>query len=202
MLFINRLKSGFFLFNHSLFLLLCITRENELRRIKNSYRESISNAEVENRMHSLTQSLLSKQNILESITAERNALKLQFEKLSVSIIKFLCGTKHDFKDGFLTFQHQHEEMVLQLRQQRSHAINMNETDDAKSQIPRFMMMNPFDSRMSRRVKRAYSNLDQLGIRMGVFLRRYPLARIFSVFYVTLLHFFVMFVLLSSTPPST
>lgn len=76
---------------------------------------------------------------------------------------------------------------------------MNETDDAKSQVPNFMMVNPFDSRMSRRVKRAYSNLDQIGVRLGVFLRRYPLVRIFSVFYVTLLHMFVVFVLLSSTP---
>lgn len=40
--------------------------------------------ELENRMHSLTQSLLSKQNNLETITAERNALKLQLEKITVS----------------------------------------------------------------------------------------------------------------------
>lgn len=40
--------------------------------------------ELENRMHSLTQSLLSKQNNLETITAERNALKFQLEKLTVS----------------------------------------------------------------------------------------------------------------------
>lgn len=86
-----------------------------------------------------------------------------------------------------------------MRQQRNLIINMNETDDAKSQVPNFMMVNPFDSRMSRRVKRAYSNLDQIGVRLGVFLRRYPLVRIFSVFYVTLLHMFVVFVLLSSTP---
>jgi hypothetical protein len=86
-----------------------------------------------------------------------------------------------------------------MRQQRPQIISINETDDAKSQVPHFMMLNPFDSRMSRRVKRAYSNLDQLGVRLGVFLRRYPLARIFSVFYVALLHFFVMFVLLSSSP---
>lgn len=90
-------------------------------------------------------------------------------------------------------------MVLQMRQQRPQIININETDDAKLQLPNFMMLNPFDSRMSRRVKRAYSNLDQLGVRLGVFLRRYPLARIVSVFYVTLLHFFVVFVLLSSSP---
>lgn len=86
-----------------------------------------------------------------------------------------------------------------MRQQRNLIINMNETDDAKSQVPNFMMVNPFDSRMSRRVKRAYSNLDQIGVRLGVFLRRYPLVRIISVFYVTLLHMFVVFVLLSSTP---
>jgi len=152
-------------------------RENELRRIKNSYRETSVQSELENRMHSLTQSLLTKQNNLENITAERNALKLHLEKLS----------------------HQHEELLLQMRHQRPQIINMNETDDAKSQVPNFMMVNPFDSRMSRRVKRAYSNLDQIGVRLGVFLRRYPLARIVSVFYVTFLHLFVVFVLLSSTP---
>lgn len=52
--------------------------------MKNSYRESQVQVELENRMHSLTQSLLSKQNNLEAVTAERNALKLQLEKLSVS----------------------------------------------------------------------------------------------------------------------
>lgn len=39
--------------------------------------------EIENRMQSLTDSLISKQNSLENITAERNALRLQLEKLSV-----------------------------------------------------------------------------------------------------------------------
>lgn len=150
--------------------------------------------EVENRMHSLTQSLLSKQNNLETITAERNALKLQLEKLSVS--QFVVASTDILTTSLL--QHQHEELLIQIRQ-RSHIININETDDAKSQVPNFMMVNPFDSRISRRVKRAYSSLDQIGVRLGVFLRRYPLARIISVFYVIFLHLFVVFVLLSSTP---
>lgn len=59
-------------------------RENELKRLKNSYRETSVQSELENRMHSLTQSLLSKQNNLENITQERNALKLQLEKLTVN----------------------------------------------------------------------------------------------------------------------
>lgn len=63
-------------------------KENELKRLKNAYRESQANAEIENRVQSLTQSLISKQNNLEAITAERNALKLQCEKISVIIHKF------------------------------------------------------------------------------------------------------------------
>jgi len=155
-------------------------RENELKRLRNSHRESQVQMELENRMQSLAQSLISKQNSLENITAERNALRLQLEKLS----------------------HQHEELVVQMRQQRTHIINMNmnETDDAKvSQVPRFMMENPFDTRLSRRVKKAYSNVDQVGVRLGLFLRRYPLARIVSVFYVGLLHLLIFLVLLNQTP---
>lgn len=39
--------------------------------------------EYENRVKSLTQTLIFKQNALETITTERNALRLQFEKLQV-----------------------------------------------------------------------------------------------------------------------
>lgn len=62
-----------------------------------------------------------------------------------------------------------------------------------------MRENPFDTNVTRRVKRAYSSLDSAGIRIGVFLRRYPLMRIMVFIYILLLHFWVMFVLLSSTP---
>lgn len=149
-------------------------KENELKRLKNAYRESQTNVEIENRVQSLTQSLINKQNNLETITAEKNALKLQYEKLST----------------------QHEELLLQMRHQRPQVINMNETDDVKSN---FLTINPFDSRMSKKVKRAYSNFDQLGIRISRYLHRYPLARLLSVFYVCFLHLFVLLVLLQSTP---
>lgn len=78
------MKSEFFIKSQLMILIETYFRENELKRLKNSNRESQVQTELENRMHSLTQSLLSKQNNLENITAERNALKLQLEKLSVS----------------------------------------------------------------------------------------------------------------------
>lgn len=130
------------------------------------------------RIYSLTQSLVQKQNSLESITAERNAIRLQLEKL----------------------ENQHRETVQLLRHQRlPQIINVNDTDDAKSQVPNFMRENPFDTRVARRVKRAYSTLDAAGVRLGVFLRRYPLVRTMAIVYVAVLHLWVMFILLSSTP---
>lgn len=58
----------------------------------------------------------------------------------------------------------------------------NDTDDAKAQVPSFLMETPFDTSVTRRVKRAYSSLDAISIRTGVFLRRYPLARILILIY--------------------
>lgn len=64
---------------------------------------------------------------------------------------------------------------------------MNDTDDAKAQVPTFLMETPFDTSVTRRVKRAYSSLDAISIRTGVFLRRYPLARILVLIYMVSTH---------------
>lgn len=53
-------------------------------RDKMSQRVQSSSNEAEERIHSLTHSLVQKQTALESITAERNALRIQLEKLDVS----------------------------------------------------------------------------------------------------------------------
>lgn len=63
----------------------------------------------------------------------------------------------------------------------------NDTDDAKAQVPSFLMETPFDTSVTRRVKRAYSSLDAISIRTGVFLRRYPLARILVLIYMVCIH---------------
>uniref|UniRef100_A0A1Q3FEC5 Putative golgin-84 n=1 Tax=Culex tarsalis TaxID=7177 RepID=A0A1Q3FEC5_CULTA len=154
-------------------------RDSEISKLKAKMqsRPSNSSADLELRLNSLTQSLVQKQTTLESVTAERNALRLQLEKLDT----------------------QYRSTVTQIRQQRVPYLSSNETDDAKSQVPNFMVENPFDNRVSRRVKRAYSSLDSIGVRLGVFLRRYPLVRILVIVYVAVLHLWVMFVLLSSTP---
>ncbi|XP_030376596.1 golgin-84 [Scaptodrosophila lebanonensis] len=138
--------------------------------------------DYEKRLKALTESLVERQSTLERITAERNALRLQYEKTQMQL--------------------QQSIHLNELESQRGGARNAllsNSTDDAKSQFPLLMHPSPFDNRVARRVKRAYSSLDSAGIRLGAFLRRYPLMRISVIMYVALLHLWVMFVLLSTTP---
>nr|XP_033330607.1 golgin-84 [Megalopta genalis]XP_033330608.1 golgin-84 [Megalopta genalis]XP_033330609.1 golgin-84 [Megalopta genalis] len=132
---------------------------------------STPNSEIESRLAALTQTLVSKQQALESLTTERNALRLQLEKI-----------EHEFKNS-----------------RRNISYNTNDTDDTKAQVPTFLMETPFDTGVTRRVKRAYSSLDAISIRTGVFLRRYPLARILVLIYMALLQFWVLVVLLSQSP---
>lgn len=165
--------------------LFSLFRDIELNKLRNRIsHQHVTNApsnSTDERVYSLTQSLVQKQNALEAVTAERNAIKIQLEKM----------------------EYEHRNTMQLLRQQRlPQVINVNDTDDAKSQVPNFLQENPFDTRVARRVKRAYSSLDAVGIRLGVFLRRYPLIRILVIVYVAILHLWVMLVLFTSTPSST
>ncbi|PSN34205.1 hypothetical protein C0J52_13135 [Blattella germanica] len=66
-----------------------------------------------------------------------------------------------------------------------HADTRSEAElprNPKARVPSFLMESPFDTGVARRVKRAYSSLDAVSIRTGVFLRRYPLARILVLCY--------------------
>ncbi|XP_015179018.1 PREDICTED: golgin-84-like isoform X1 [Polistes dominula] len=137
---------------------------------------STPNSEVESRLAALTQTLVLKQQALENITTERNALRLQFEKL-----------EHEFRT------------IIRNSNRNVTYSNTNDNDDIKTQVPMFLMETPFDTGVTRRVKRAYSSLDAISIRTGVFLRRYPLARILVLIYMALLQFWVLVVLFSQSP---
>ncbi|KAG8042213.1 hypothetical protein G9C98_000204 [Cotesia typhae] len=140
-------------------------QENEISRLKSQLSAiSTPSSAVESRLSALTQTLVSKQNELEALTSDRNALRLQLEKQEY---RRLIGTTRK---------------------------TYNDTDDTKSQVPTFLIETPFDTGVTRRVKRAYSALDTISIRIGVFLRRYPLARIFVIIYITFLQFWVLVVL--------
>lgn len=147
-------------------------QEAEISRLRSQLSAALTpSSEVESRLATLTQTLVLKQQALESLTTERNALRLQLEKIE-----------------------------LEYRNSRKTLLySSNDTDDAKAQVPSFLMETPFDTSVTRRVKRAYSSLDAISIRTGVFLRRYPLARILVLIYMGLLQLWVLIVLFSQSP---
>lgn len=64
-------------------------KTNELSQIKETLKQKSNvniNEDFESRIRSLTQTLMLKQNNLETVTTERNALRLQLEKLEVSFV--------------------------------------------------------------------------------------------------------------------
>lgn len=129
------------------------------------------NDSLDNRIKSLTQSLIQKQTSLEVAIANGNALKRQLENVES---QYRNLSLRDTADSVY----------------RVHSM----TDDDKAALPAFMQENPFDNQTAKRIKRAIKASDNL-------FRRYPLLRIFIFFYILLLHIWVMVVLMSSTPPT-
>lgn len=149
----------------------------KLQSLLSKKAEQSENEAYENRIRSLTQTLMIKQNTLETVTTERNALRLQLEKLEV-----------EYKNS-----------IDELKRDRVKVINIQETTDERIYVPNFMRVTPHDAGVTRRVKHAYSTLDAISVRTGIFLRRYPLARVFVFSYMVILHIWVLTVLLWYVP---
>ncbi|XP_063928347.1 golgin-84 isoform X2 [Zophobas morio] len=140
-------------------------KNEEIQRLQEAVRNksSVGGNDYEMRIKSLTETLMLKQNTLETVTTERNALRIQLEKL----------------------ESEYHNNLVQLERAQVRVINVNDTDDVKSQVPHFMRVSPFDAGVTRRVKHAYSTVDAISVRTGIFLRRYPVARVFVFCYMLL-----------------
>ncbi|CAD6996383.1 unnamed protein product [Ceratitis capitata] len=154
------------------------------RKTSANTEEGLAVDSLDERLKVLTQTLVDKQQSVERITTERNALRIQLEKIQDQL--------HE-QYAFNSTLHSGNKTVPR------NPLLSNTTDDVKAQFPLLLRENPFDNRVARRVKRVYSSLDSVGIRLGAFLRRYPLMRVLVLMYVGLLHLWVMFVLISSSP---
>uniref|UniRef100_A0A0V0G6R5 Putative golgin subfamily protein a member 5-like isoform 2 n=1 Tax=Triatoma dimidiata TaxID=72491 RepID=A0A0V0G6R5_TRIDM len=153
-------------------------RESELTRLRRQLAQrGVNNTSTNNqdqRVTALTKALVEKELALEQMTDQRNQLRIQLDRV-----------KSDYGNCTYTMT--------------SRTVSVNDTDDAKAQVPLFMSEGPHDTLVTRRVKRAYSCVDSLGMRTGLFLRRYPLARLLLFVYVVILHLWVCLVLFSRTP---
>ncbi|XP_032261710.1 golgin subfamily A member 5 isoform X1 [Phoca vitulina] len=160
-------------------------REEEIQKLRNQLtNKTLSNSsqsELENRLHQLTETLIQKQTMLESLSTEKNSLVFQLERLEQQV-NSASGSGNN-----------------------GSSINMSGVDNGEAgtrlrNVP--VLFNDTETNLAGmygKVRKAASSIDQFSIRLGIFLRRYPIARVFVIIYMALLHFWVMIVLLTYTP---
>ncbi|KAL4692265.1 hypothetical protein H8959_016075 [Pygathrix nigripes] len=159
-------------------------REEEIQKLRNQLtNKTLSNSsqsELENRLHQLTETLIQKQTMLESLSTEKNSLVFQLERLEQQ----MNSSSGSSSNGS--------------------SINMSGIDSGEGtrlrNVP--VLFNDTETNLAGmygKVRKAASSIDQFSIRLGIFLRRYPIARVFVIIYMALLHLWVMIVLLTYTP---
>ncbi|KAL3873305.1 hypothetical protein ACJMK2_036441 [Sinanodonta woodiana] len=156
-------------------------RETEIDKLRNQLStksmSSTTEYELESRVRALTESLIQKQTIVEALSTEKNSLTLQLERL----------------------EQQYRDVQVSSVRTNTAVIPVHEEDEVRPRLPGFMREGPTDTPVTRKMKRAANTIDKFSIRLGVFLRRYPIARVFVIVYMVLLHLWVMIVLLTYQP---
>ncbi|XP_044292394.1 golgin subfamily A member 5 [Varanus komodoensis] len=159
-------------------------RDEEIQKLRNQLTNktlsSSSQSELENRLHQLTETLIQKQTMLENLSTEKNSLVYQLERLEQQL------------------------KTVQGPSTNGPSINMAGIDSGEGTRMRnvpvlFSDLDVNAAGMYGKVRKAASTIDQFSIRLGIFLRRYPIARVFVIIYMALLHLWVMIVLLTYTP---
>uniref|UniRef100_A0A1A8PUQ6 Golgin subfamily A member 5 n=1 Tax=Nothobranchius rachovii TaxID=451742 RepID=A0A1A8PUQ6_9TELE len=156
-------------------------REDEIQKLRNQLTNktisSSSQTELENRLHQLTETLIQKQTMLEALGTEKSSLVFQLERLEQQLKSAQGG------------------------QSGGPTINMSNLEGPGARqrnLP--VLFSDQDSRgVYGKVRKAASTIDRFSIRLGIFLRRYPMARVFVILYMAVLHLWVMIVLLTYTP---
>ncbi|XP_019727925.1 golgin subfamily A member 5 [Hippocampus comes] len=157
-------------------------REDEIQKLRNQLTNktlsSSSQTELENRLHQLTETLIQKQTMLEALGTEKSSLVFQLERLEQQ----LKNTQGGPGTG-------------------GPAINMSgvEGPGARQRNIPVLFNNEHNPGVYGRVQKAASTIDRFSIRLGIFLRRYPMARVFVILYMAMLHLWVMIVLLTYSP---
>lgn len=156
-------------------------REDEIQKLRNQLtNKTLSNSsqtELENRLHQLTETLIQKQTMLEALGTEKNSLVFQLERLEQQL------------------------KSAQGAQSGGPSINMSaiEGPGARQRNSPVLFSDQDSPGVYGKVRKAASTIDRFSIRLGIFLRRYPMARVFIILYMVALHLWVMIVLLTYSP---
>ncbi|KAF5892730.1 golgin subfamily A member 5, partial [Clarias magur] len=140
-------------------------REDEIQKLRNQLTNkalSSSQAELEGRLHQLTETLIQKQTMLEALGTEKSSLVFQLERLEQQLKSVQGG------------------------QSGGSHINMAAVDGAGARQRNtpvlFGDQDGSETGVYGKVRKAATTIDRFSIRLGIFLRRYPMARVFVIIY--------------------
>jgi len=161
-------------------------KDAEIARLMNQSRLRTLNgaangsSDMEQRVRNLTESLIQKQTVIETLETDRRALTLQLERVE---------------------RLYREAESAAIRSSSSFVIDMGSdgTTLTSRGVPSFLEESPSDTGVTRGVKKVYGTLNGVSVRLGLVLRRYPTTRVFLFLYCLLLHVWVFFILFTYTP---
>eukprot|EP00040_Diaphanoeca_grandis_P023819 m.130109 g.130109 ORF g.130109 m.130109 type:complete len:731 (-) comp29459_c0_seq2:169-2361(-) len=151
----------------------------ELARLSKST-SGTATTTLEHKVRVLTDNLLGKQSQIEALSSDKTSLTLQLE----------------------TERRRHNEVRIEIpppKRNISRPDIHSSFDEGRIQTLNSIMGNDDLGPGMRNLKHAADTLDNISIRLGVFLRRFPAARLMVIFYIMLLHIWVMVVLLTYSP---
>ena len=143
--------------------------------------QAAGSEEFEARIRTLTDTLLSKQSQIERLNSEKQSLNFQLERMALEN----SSANGSVRSG-------------------STRVNMMTThlddDGLKAKgIPLFCRESAFDNQAIRLMKKGLLAIDSFSLTVGVYFRRFALARVFIVIYALLLHLWVTIVILTYKP---
>jgi DNA repair exonuclease SbcCD ATPase subunit len=167
-------------------------RERELERLRLQLTAKtinhVNDDELEKRLQTLTESLIHKQTIIETLQTDKSSLTMQLERLEKRLDDYETITTNNSL-----------QQSLKTSPTTSIPIDDNEHyENLRYRMP-LLRETPYDVDLTKKVKRAANQLDQLGIRLTIFLRRYPVVRLAVLFYAIVLHLWTFIVLFTYTP---
>lgn len=154
---------------------ICKLRNQLLVRSKSGPNEN----ELEHRVHSLTDTIIQKQTTIENLIASKHSLTLQLERANNSLEEL--EKRPNLEDS----------KIRERRMANSVPVLIDDED---------IRLDYHNSGIiKQKAKETLRTIDIFSIRLGVFLKRYPIARIFILVYGILLHIWVMVILLVDEP---
>ncbi|ODM98662.1 Golgin-84 [Orchesella cincta] len=128
-------------------------------------------SKLKTRVNALSQSLYEKQSLINDLSTDKQLFQIEVERL-----------KNELRDCRIESN------------EFCHGSGLPQTVIASQ--PLYLSESPWDSRVSAKMKRIYTQIDAVFCQFGLALRKRPTLRLGMSFYVVILHLWVFFVLFS------